>query len=147
METGANFLVAQEYLICDTLNAIEQASTTNDTRITKNTTFDGGKQLANRIDLRTFRSSFYQRVDDAQYTLATMPNVTTEKYAAISDDNDWFYELRIIARLDLNDNGKEDWLIWLTDKAKTGSYNTLSGLVAYDVTDDRTVIHLAPLVQ
>jgi len=73
-------------------------------------------------------------------------DVTTEQYAAISDNNDWLYELRIVARLDLNNNGKGDWLIWLTDKAKMGRYSTLSDLVAYDVSDEQTVMRLVPLV-
>ncbi|PCK01683.1 MAG: hypothetical protein COA42_22950 [Alteromonadaceae bacterium] len=64
VETGVNFLVAQEYLICDTLNAIKHATPTNNTSTRKNTVFDGGKQLATKVDLRSFRSSFYRRVDD-----------------------------------------------------------------------------------
>ncbi|MFT6386704.1 MAG: hypothetical protein ACJAUP_000072 [Cellvibrionaceae bacterium] len=144
LETDANFLVAQEYLICDSLSAIKNATPINESSVSNNVIFNAGVPLASKVDLRAFRSSFKRRADAQMHTLDTMPraDVTTEQYAAIIDNKDWLYVLRVVARLDLNNNGKEDWL---TDKAKMGSYSTLSGFVACDV-NNKQIINLDPLI-
>lgn len=147
-ESDANFIAAQTYLICDTIAAVK-ASLASSKPTPLSLLKEGGITLAQYADLRSFSSSYYRQASDEKFTLDALfhGEIKFIANATKRDNDDWFYELRIVARIDLNNNGKEDWLIWLTDKAKKGSYNTVSILVAYDVNKANGTMKLVPLMK
>ena len=61
--------------------------------------------------------------------------VKTEATSASYETTDWHYRLEWVATLDANNNGKADWVVWLTDEAKDGNYLQYQTLVIYDVAD------------
>jgi hypothetical protein len=141
VETSQNMVAAHDYVACRSAAAVK---TSMDNKVSVND-IDVAEALAERVDIRSFPSSMYQQTEDDAFTLAAMPFevLNTSAHSVQVDREDWQYELRVVARLDLDGNGNEDWLIWLTDKALTGSYNIVQPLVAYDISEG--LIELAPL--
>lgn len=133
-ENSSNFLAAQSYVICDTLKAIRHSA---DMRVSSGVD-EAANELLTRLDLRSFRSSLYQRTDDAKRTLAELlpGSVSTSNYSVRAAVDDWEYVVKVVAFIDADDNGNEDWLIWVKDKAGTGSYDSLNAYIAYNVPQD-----------
>ncbi len=131
-EDTDNFRIAQEYVVCDTVNLIRKSKAN---KVDLGPEGSITKVLTDRLDLRSFRSSLYQRTDDNNFTLASVietPLVPFD-YGIRPALEDWHLEVRVVARLDADGDGREDWLIWLTDKAVSGTYSVMQGFVAYDV--------------
>lgn len=130
-ENTSNFFVAQRYVICDTLNAIHN-SANNRISIEVDKV---AKELLARLDLRSFRSSLFQRTDDVIRTLEDVApgSVSVSNYSARAALDDWEYVVKVVAFIDADDNGVEDWLVWVKDKAGTGSYDSLNAYIAYNV--------------
>lgn len=142
-ETSRNFVAAQEYVICETIQLIRK-SQNNKTDIRNDVDFSD--DMLSKIDLRSFRSSLFQRTDDEHYTLDKLfpgPHKTTP-YNVQPSIEDWNYQVQIVARIDANNNGKEDWLVWVRDTAESGSYDTLQAWIAYDI-DNSVLIELSPI--
>lgn len=134
-DEGVNNQIAKsEYLICDVLAIIGRKNVTGE-RI-GGSAF--GEMLAARLDLRSFPSSLFQMLDEKKHTLASIGKGSLQVGATFVtyETPDWVYKLEVVASLDINKNGKPDWVIWLTDKAKTGNYRGYQTLIAYDVTTD-----------
>lgn len=131
IEDEANFLVAQCYVVCDTLLAVKQADQNFNVELAGASL---GNILSEKLDLSSFRSSLARKVTDSNYTLSAVSAglIEISDYTAIYETNDWYYELKVVARIDANADGTEDWLVWVTDKAKAGSYSTIKGYVLYD---------------
>jgi len=123
-------LVMSEYLVCDALQALSTAvpaaSSSPSTR---------GEQLAERLDLRSFPSSRGPRVDESKHTLQALgDHVTVTAVAASVEDDTWNYQLRIVAEADFDGDDKPDWLVWLTDEARSeGNYRGYSTLLISNV--------------
>jgi hypothetical protein len=131
-EEVANQLVVSEYLVCDALNALSRASAPKSKAAT-----DRGRQLAERLDLRTFASSLGPRLDDAAHTVATLGDpVSIEDNEVIKEDESWAFRLEVIAESDFNGDTKPDWLVWLSDEARDGSYRGYQTLLVSDVTKE-----------
>ncbi|KAA8982884.1 hypothetical protein [Halospina sp. K52047b] len=127
-----NRTVSGEYLVCDSVAALNQGKKTGGIQYSPESY---GKQLMARLDLRTFSSSLGPRVTDEQYTLAdlALDAVDHSRFQVVFDSKNWHFALEVVASRDLNGNGRDDWLLWLVDEAKAGNYRDYEVLVAYDV--------------
>ena len=127
-----NRTVAGEYLVCDSVAALNQAEEAGGIQYSPESY---GKQLMARLDLRGFPSSLGPRLTDKQYTLADLASeaVHHSRYGVAFDSKNWHFALEVVASTDLNGNGRADWLLWLVDEAKAGNYRNYELLVAYDV--------------
>lgn len=133
LEEGVNnTLIAQNYLICDTL---DQLNKTSKVVVKPITVKSRGELLARYLVVDSYPSSLYQKTDDKHNTLTSLlgDSLVIQPNGVVSDTNDWYYELQVVAIADIDNNGQEDWLIWLTDKAKQGNYNVMSLLIAFNV--------------
>ncbi len=127
-----NQLAKGEYLLCEALAMM------GDKKLSagrQGATF--GQTLAARLDVRSFPSSLFQMLDEQKYSLNQLDAkaIKTDNTAVISETEEWRYRIELVATLDVNNNGKADWLLWLADEAKTGNYRQYQTLVIYDVSD------------
>lgn len=141
-ESTENFVAAQDYVICESVDIIRNSA---DNKIKIAADITASQVLAERLDLRSFPSSLYQRTDNHGYTLEALSLEPLRKtqYSVKPSIESWHYELRVVARLEADGNGEEDWLVWLTDRSETGSYNILEPFIAYNVNDG--LVELSPL--
>lgn len=74
-------------------------------------------------------------LDEGKNTLAQLDpeNISSGKNYTYYETDDWSYKLEVVTTLDINKNGKDDWVIWLSDESKTGNYKSYQTLVSYDV--------------
>lgn len=123
-----NRIVSQEYLICDTIAALDA---TIGARVGHRLPVPYGDELRTRLDLRSFPSSLrpvadeYPRIGD----LEQVGDVRVEGHAVIVEMDDWHFRLEVVAEGDVSRDGYEDWLVWLIDEAHNGSYRDYSLLV------------------
>ena len=96
-----------------------------------------GQALANRLDLRSFPSSLFQMLDEKKYSLSHLDEKALKVQSTVVtyETADWYYRLELVATLDVNNNGKADWVLWLADEAKSGNYRQYQTLIVYDVSD------------
>jgi hypothetical protein len=83
---------------------------------------DLGRFLAERFDLTTIRSSLGPRRAPALRTFADFkitPSKATDDVLEF-ESTDWFYQLRIVGRGDVNRDGIEDLEVCFTDQARGG---------------------------
>ena len=94
---------------------------------------DLGRFLAEKFDLATIRSSLGPRRTPAQRTFAHFgmkPTRSTANGLVIERPGDWFYELRIVSRRDVNGDGIEDLEACFIDRALNGgTYDSAQGLL------------------
>jgi hypothetical protein len=94
---------------------------------------DLGQFLADKFDLASIRSSFGPRRSPALRTFADFglkPSKATEDVVVFDSPGDWLYELKIVARRDVNGDGIEDLEVCFTDRALNGgTYDTSKGLL------------------
>ena len=131
-EGVTNQLAKGEYLLCDVLALIgdkKLAAGAQDVAF--------GQALATRLDLRTLPSSLSQMLDEHEYSLNRLDGaaVKLEPTAAVYETKDTHYRLEVVAALDINNNAKTDWLVWLADEARTGNYRQYQTLIIYDVSE------------
>jgi len=92
-----------------------------------------GLFLASHFDLASIRSSFGPRRTAALRTFADFgmkPSIATEDALVFNRPGEWLYELTILSRKDVNQDGIEDLEVCFTDRALNGgSYNTSQGLL------------------
>lgn len=133
-----NQTIYQEYLVCDTIEAIQdRASGYEHTSPPMNR----GKTIAERLDLRSFLSSMGPGITDDEFTLSTLAtnDVSMHENSVEIDSENWFYKLEVVAAGDFNSNNEEDWLIRLADESKDGNYRGYSALLVYDPGFARTI--------
>lgn len=131
-EGTSNFLAAQDYVICDTIRAIRESARSE---LPADATDDIAATLLNRLDLLSFRSSLFQRTEENQRTLSTVVpgQIITTPYSVQPTIEDWLYAVEVAALVDADDNGEQDWVVWVTDKSGSGSYDTMRAYLAYNV--------------
>ena len=120
-ETTANMAVRNEYRICDTLDVLRGSAAPTGVALPLPAY---AESLRDRLDLRSFPSSLRQLADDYP-TAADLPatmTATTSNASLLIESEDWQYRLEVVAVADTDANGREDWLVWLTDEALRGSY-------------------------
>lgn len=131
-EDVANQLAKSEYLLCDVLALIRHQKLATGTQ---DVAF--GTALATRLDLRSFPSSLAPMLDERRFSLDRLDRaaVQIEPTAAVYETKDAHYRLEVVATMDLNNNAKTDWVLWLADEARTGNYRQYQTLIIYDVSD------------
>ena len=141
-EGVANRMVASEYVLCDSVAALQGAALAS---------ADGdlaakrGEVLASRLDLTSFPSSLGPRLDaDHRVLRALGTPVRTTATEAVMDTADWTFRLRVVAVADFDHDGKTDWLVWLTDEARDGNYRDYRALVVPDVVGKPSLVAIPP---
>lgn len=127
-ESAGARLASSEYAVCDTLDAVRCS-----TRGVGGRHANVGDDLASRLDLRQVRSSLGPRLDDRIHTLAALgePLHASDTEVSLATD-DWTFILRIVAVADVDGDGRSDWVLWMTDEARSGSYREYATLVVLD---------------
>jgi hypothetical protein len=126
-EAVNNRVVAQEYLVCDSLSLLRQAGPLGSSEYRPESY---GQELLRRLDLHGFLSSLRPMIDDERFTLADLPGgtVRVEPHAVTVETADWSCRFEVVA--DVYAGGGHDWLIWFSDVAKNGNYRGYAVLVA-----------------
>jgi hypothetical protein len=93
-----------------------------------------GQFLADNFDLATIRSSLNprRRTDGFRTfkSLGMKPSKATETTLVFDSPGDWFYEMKIVGRRDVNGDGVEDLEVCFADRALNGgTYNASEGLL------------------
>jgi hypothetical protein len=123
-----NMVTASQYRICDVLAQI------GDDVAVKALTGGGsyGEALATRLDLRSFASSLGPRLEEDRYTLTRLfdpSQLDIKPHGVAVGTSDWSYVLRVVLVGDLDRDGSVDWIVWLDDEARQGSYRAYQTLV------------------
>jgi hypothetical protein len=124
-----NMNISQEYLICDLLDVVRRSKPIAGYRPTSY-----GEELYRRLDLRTFRSTLRQRLND-EITLSQIKSgrVTVGKDSVDLEFDDWRINFKVVASLDINGEQKTDWIVWLADESKLGNYKAYSTLIIRNI--------------
>jgi hypothetical protein len=128
-ESVMSQMVTSEYLICDLLALLKSSD-----RVSTQPFTGTGKALYTHIDIRSLPTSLSQLADAEKFVFSSIndiPVIVTDN-SVISDTEDWFFKLEVVAVADLNKNRKYDWIFWMTDEAKDGNYRAYKTLVIYD---------------
>lgn len=93
-----------------------------------------GQFLADNFDLATIRSSINpRRRSDGLRTFKSLhmkPSKATENALVFDSPGDWFYEMKIVGRRDVNGDGIEDLEVCFADRALNGgTYSSSEGLL------------------
>lgn len=123
-------LALQEYVVCDSVALLQRAQPVPKTRI------DAGAAIATRLDFRTFPSSRGPRTSDGAFSFQALVDapLVIEPNAAMLDSDDWYLRIERVAAADFDGNGQEDWLVWIGDDSRVGTYQTFHALMIHDVT-------------
>lgn len=132
-----NQLIKSEYLICDVLSLLENKRYSI---VKANNELVG--LLATKLDLRSFPSSFGPRLDEKKYTLKSLAGnkLIINEGHVIYDTEEWQYRIELIAVSDINNNKKDDWMLWFSDESKSGNYRGYQTLVLYDVDTSKNIL-------
>lgn len=90
-----------------------------------------GQFLADRFDLASIRSSFGPRRTPALRTFSSFgmkPSKVGDDVVEF-EDSDWFYQMKITGRRDVNSDGIEDLEVCFTDQALRSSYSSMKSLL------------------
>lgn len=142
-EDASNRLVASEYPICDVVSVLRSSQPSGPDAFRPESY---GEELHQRLDLRTFPSSLRARVDDEAFLMTALPELApaVSKYAVVSDTEDWFLKLEVLAQVDADRDGDADWLLRLIDEARNGTYRDYRALLVSDVSE-KGYLHAEPL--
>ena len=118
-ESTQNHLIKSEYLICDALRFLSSPKAAN-----KQPDPDQGTQLLSKLDLRSLPSSLRQRTSRNSHTLAALfPDLAVAGANTASVETDEFsFSIEVVASTRVNDNDEADWIVWMADEAKSGTY-------------------------
>ena len=130
-ESIHNQQVKSEYLICDTLKILSNASGFSTEKVK---TTDLGNELLSKLDLRSFPSSLSRAGSEISYTLKALhPNQTSYvDNVAELETEDWAFTVEVVALAKINGNSYPDWIVWVFDESKSGNYRGYSTLILYD---------------
>lgn len=119
---------AADYLLCDTLAALDAAAPAKRVEVAF------GAALYERFDLSSVPSSFGPQLTSEKLTLEQLAaaSPSTGRYEVVLDSSDWHVAMELVAVADLNHNGDADWLLWMVDEAKEGDYRTYQLIVVWD---------------
>jgi hypothetical protein len=106
-----------------------------------------GTFLAEKFDLASIRSSFGPRRSPGLRTFADFgmkPSKATDDYLAFETPGQWFYEMKVVSRRDVNSDGIEDLEVCFIDRALNGgTYHTASGFLVTRYTADGYAVALS----
>lgn len=137
-EDAINQRIKSEYLICDALTLLDQASIQWKMPPVNEAL---GKDLLTRLDLRSFPSSLFMKTTKTHFTLQNLyPDDSYADAATASYSTaDWIFTVKVVAVADLNHNQQPDWIVWVADEAVTGNYRAYSTVVIYDPADNEFI--------
>lgn len=131
-ETVNDQIIHAEYLMCEVYDQVKG------TTIVKQK-FDEnfGGLLSSKLDLTSFRSSLNRRARGDGPTLVDLGKkfLTTDESSVTYETEEWLYRLEVVAIIDLNHDGIQDWIVLLEDKSKAGNYHAGATLVVLGPTD------------
>lgn len=133
-EDVANMMFMSEYLICDALSILRKADIQGEA-VSQDNASKYTIEIFSRLDLTSFPNSFAQTIDN-NATFETQKEKMLAKInnnTIVSDTKDWNFSLKIAAAADVNKNGKQDLIVWVTDKSKEGNFQSYSTILIYDV--------------
>ncbi|WP_133510493.1 hypothetical protein [Candidatus Thiosymbion oneisti] len=139
-ESIHNQLVKSEYLVCDALKILAEAAVVHEGSATGRGI---GEKLSSKLDLRSFPSSLFRISDEEKHTLSALypkNNLVSDDTATLLETKDWIFRLEVVAIVPLNDNKIPDWVIWVSDEAKQGSYRSYSTLIIYDPATQESLV-------
>jgi len=139
-ESIHNQLVKSEYLACDALKVLAEATVVYEGSATGR---GMGEKLSSKLDLRSFPSSLFRISDEEKHTLLALypkNNLVSDDTATLLETEDWIFRLKVVAIIPLNDNKIPDWITWVLDEAKQGSYHSYSTLIIYDPDAEESLI-------
>jgi hypothetical protein len=122
-------LALQDYVLCDSVALLQHAQPARESGI------DAGAALATRLDFRTFGSSRGPRTSEEAFSFQTLVDepLLLEPNAATLDSADWYLRVERVAAADFDGNGKEDWLVWISDDSHVGTYQSFHAVLIYNV--------------
>lgn len=128
--TPDNRIASLEYVVCDSLSVLLGTLPVAAPDISD----DIGAALATRLDMRSFRSSMHQRTTDEAFTLQALADEPLQigDHAAELDSRSWYFKLEVVAISDIDGSGQPDWLIWVVDQARQGTYLSIEPLIIHD---------------
>lgn len=132
MDEGVqNQLVKSEYLVCDALKILSGALKPD---AGLQHVGDAGKELLRKLDLRSFPSSLRPKSTQDAHTLFTLypQQASASTNTAQIETDDFSFTLEVVAAARINDNDEADWVVWLYDESKSGSYRGYGTLVVFD---------------
>jgi len=121
-----------EYVVCDMLELLREAQPVSPAR--RPPSFYTSA-LTERLDLNSFGSSLREGSNPAPASvLSAIPGLAlkAEGFSVTSDTDGWYYQFEVVARADFTKDGREDWLVYLNDMSREGSYLTHNLLVVTD---------------
>ena len=137
LETINNQVVKSEYLVCDALKIISSSKiysgNTDTTQV--------GIDLLTKLDFRSFPNSLARMAEDNSFTLHDiLPDQSLSKSASVLyESDDWFFSLRVVAIVNINNNPWQDWIVFLSDESKSGNYRNYATLIIYDPENNETL--------
>ncbi|WCM86400.1 hypothetical protein [Acidovorax sp. NCPPB 3576] len=130
VESTRNFEIRSEYLLCDSIRLVagkpfvaEKASASG----------QQAKALYEKLDLRSFPSSLRNRADAKKHTLKTLlPGKPQSEGGAVKVETpDQFFRLEVVGTIDHGKGRKPEWIVWVTDELKNGTYRGYSNIVVH----------------
>lgn len=130
-ETVQNQLMKGEYLICDAQKLLSDSVKVPAEEVDRRNL---GQLLLSKLDLRSFPSSLKRMVRKESPTLELMfpENASFSDNMAVLKTNDLLFTVKVAAIADINHNSTPDWIVWVSDEARTGNYRSYSTIVLYD---------------
>ncbi|MDH2432115.1 hypothetical protein QCD60_06040 [Pokkaliibacter sp. MBI-7] len=124
-----NIRQSANYLTCDTLALLQHAKVSLPVAGQ-----DYGKALAEQLDLRSFPSSLAQLPDDDRYTLSRLDSAALQlsNTAVRYGTAELNFSLQLMALADVDGDGIDDWVVWMSDEAKEGNYADYEVLLIHD---------------
>lgn len=142
-DSQANQIAKSSYLECDALVLMQRSEPMDREKLNLG---QSGKDLLKRLNLRTFLSSVNNQCETSSCHLDQLfpEYVSSNSTVARYESEDWLFIMEVVAAANLNDNDSPDWIVWVVDEAKTGSYRSYFTLVIYDPAEAhelRAVMH------
>ncbi|RSZ60257.1 hypothetical protein HF313_20900 [Massilia atriviolacea] len=105
---------------------------------------DLGRFLADNFDLASVRSSLAPRRTPDLRTFADFGMLPTNSGddGVTFDGERWLYQLRVVRRADINNDGIEDLEVCFTDRAKGASYDASQSLLVSRYSDETYAVAL-----
>ncbi len=130
VESNRNFEIWSEYRLCDSIRIIAGKPF-----LARKAAASGeqGKTLYEQLDLRSFPSSLRNRTDASKRTLsALLPGDARSESSAVQVETpQQFFRLEVVGIIDHGKDQTPEWIVWVTDQLKTGSYRGYSTIVVY----------------
>jgi hypothetical protein len=138
-ENAYNVSVRGAYAVCELIALIPQPESM--ISAAPEAAGDFAKAIFEKLDLRSFPSSFGPRVNNGA-TPASLKDLVFKltPIAVTLDNQEQFFQVKLLLSGNLNENPLPDWVIRVQDQFHDGFYNSTSLLRVDDVGPDVTVL-------